>query len=298
MPAEAPTGESGEHSSFIIEHSSLSIEHSTFRNMKSLLFLFFLLLAGCAMQEEHPPLTDLTPIILERNGTEWFQYWEIPNGDYLWQTDDLGQIDALQAYRDSVQADLGEAFTGYLEAQSIQHPASDTVLIPGGVNPDSLLAAKQGDGDRYNYDIIHYKEVGEVRPINYLEAQILNYQLDRYPLFSHPTEFHGFILTNDSLDRVRVYYAASDAPWPPKPKPVVAAVEQDLQQGWELTIHLHNHYEPAEDGYLGTMAPSMSDAQYFKGLSERFRGKAAHITNGFHTVVLPPETYGKFAAYQ
>lgn len=264
----------------------------------SITLLFVLFFAGCSTQEHYPPLTDLTPTILERNGTEWFQYWEIPNGDYLWQTDDLGQIDALQAYRDSVQVDLGDAFSGYLKGQSIQHPPGDTILIPDGINPDSLLAARQGDGDRYNYDIIHYKGVGEVRPINYLEAQILNYQLDRYPLFSHPTEFHGFILTNDSLDLVRVYYVASDAPWPPKPKPVVAAVEQDLQQGWTLGIHLHNHYEPAEDGYLGTMAPSMSDAQYFKGLTNRFQVQVAHITNGFHTVVLLPETFAQFAAYQ
>lgn len=266
--------------------------------MKPLLYLFTLLLAGCSTQEHHPPLTDLSPTILERNGTEWFQYWEMPESDYLWRTKDLGQVDALQAYRDSVRADLGDAFTNYLDAQAVQHPVSDKVMIPEGINPDSLLAAKQGDGDRYNYDIIHYKGVGEVRPINYLEAQILNYQLDRYPLFSHPTEFHGFILAHDSLDLVRVYYAASDAPWPPKPRPVVAAVEQDLQQGWELIIHLHNHYEPAEDGYLGTMAPSMSDAQYFKGLTERFQVQAAHITNGFHTVVLPPQTFGQFAAYQ
>jgi len=260
--------------------------------------LLLLLFTGCTPDQKQAVLTQVDPIILEHNDTEWFQYWDIPNEDYLWQTDDLGEINALQAYRDSVQTDLGDAFNEYLEAQAIQHPVSDTVLIPDGTHPDSLLAAKQGDGDRYNYDIIHYHGVGEVRPVNYLEAQILNYQLERYPLFSHPTEFHGFILENDSLDLVRVYYAASDAPWPPKPKSVVAAMERDLQNGWQLTIHLHNHYEPAEDGYLGTMAPSLADAQYFKVLAERFRVRAAHITNGFHTLVLLPETFGAFAAYQ
>jgi len=61
-----------------------------------------------------------------------------------------------------------------------------------------------------NKELIKQGYVGHIRDINYLEAEVLNYQLNRYPLLSHPTEFHGFIAEQDSLDKVRIYLGASN----------------------------------------------------------------------------------------
>jgi hypothetical protein len=126
-----------------------------------------------------------------------------------------------------------------------------------------------------------------------LETQLLDYQINRYPLLSHPTEFHGFILLHDSLNLVRVYFAASDQPWPPKPNIILEAVKNDLKMGWTFKYHLHNHYEPKSNNYLGILAPSTTDAQYYSFLSEEYNLKKAIITNGFHTVEIQEEEFKK-----
>ena len=74
-------------------------------------------------------------------------------------------------------------------------------------------------------------------------------------------------------------------------------MENAQEKGWNLRAHLHNHYEPAEDNYLGVMAPSLADAHYFKVLRDRFNLSEALITNGFSTVVLQRENFDKLNAH-
>lgn len=88
------------------------------------------------------------------------------------------------------------------------------------------------DGDAFIVQLVRSAKAGRVRPINELEAQLLEYQLDRYPLLSHPTEFHGFMLIHDSIGKVRCYFGASDQPWPPKPNVILDAIENDLYNGF------------------------------------------------------------------
>jgi hypothetical protein len=245
------------------------------------IFGFNVLLIGCNHEVQQPPLSwkTLAPTVLEKNGAEVFQYWEFKNDASIWDTS-MAPLQALEAYRDSMAQVLGrDTFERILQERALQ---DDAYELPHTANGDSINAA-----------LVHSKAVGKVRPINNLEAQLLDYQLGRYPLLSHPTEFHGFILLHDSLGLVRVYFAASDQPWPPKPKVILEAIQNDLNQGWTLEYHLHNHYEPKSNHWMGILAPSTADAQYYGFLLEDYGLDHALITNGFHTVELRSAEFGR-----
>lgn len=219
------------------------------------------------------------PVVMAKNGVEIFQYWEFKNEPYLWETRVVPPL-SLKRYKDSLNTILGENnFKLILQQLALQD--------------SHFKSVKTTNGDSINTQLIHAKVLGKIRPINFLESQLLGYQLNRYPLLSHPTEFHGFILLNDSLNLVRVYFAASDQPWPPKPKVILEALTNDLKQGWRLQYHLHNHYEPKSNHYLGILAPSMTDAQYYLFLAEDFNLEHALVTNGFHTVDIQRAEFSK-----
>ncbi|MEP7197834.1 MAG: hypothetical protein ABI851_15045 [Saprospiraceae bacterium] len=249
------------------------------RHLIRLFFSVLIVILSCDTKQQFVSLSILKPTIIEENGAEIFQYWEFNNSSLLWNTNFIDPFN-LKLYKDSLNSLLGSDTT-----QSIIQKMSEQDILYKSVNTQN--------GDSINTQLIHSKVLGKIRPINYLEAQILEYQMNRYPLLSHPTEFHGFILLNDSLNIVRVYFAASDQPWPPKPNVILSAVKNDLKTGWTFNYHLHNHYEPKANRYLGILAPSMTDAQYYLFLSEEYNLKHAIITNGFHTVEIQREEFHK-----
>jgi len=225
-------------------------------------------------------LKDLAPVVMEQNGNEIFQYWEFENKPLLWENEP-GQVMALKSYSDSLEAILGaQSFRKAVQKEADQSTPLDTLNLK--------------NGDLINARLVHSGSVGKIRAIRLLEAQILNYQLIRYPLLSHPTEFQGFILLNDSLNHVRVYFGASDQPWPPKPKVIMESIKKDLKQGWNLKYHLHNHYEPKSNNYVGILAPSVADAQFYGFLSQDYKLENALITNGFYTVEIKSQEFPKF----
>jgi hypothetical protein len=212
-----------------------------------------------------------------------FQYWSLKNEPFLWESM-LGEVRDLEIFKDSLEDVLGkESFIETIKKESSQQTSFDTL--------DSE------NGDLFNSKLVHAGSAGKIRPINFLEAELLNYQLARYPLLSHPTEFQGFLLFNESKDSVKVYFAASDQPWPPKPAVILESIEKDLKQGWTLEYHLHNHYEPKTNNYLGILAPSLADAQFFSFLSEDYGLDKALITNGFHTVEIESKEFPKFKSH-
>lgn len=236
-------------------------------------------IVSCHSIKINTTLKTLRPTVLEKKGVEIFQFWEFKNDPSLWNTNFV-QPTSIKLYKDSVSKILGkETFQLILQELAFQDNSFKTVDTK--------------NGDSINAQLIHSKAIGKIRPINYLESQLLDYQISRYPLLSHPTEFHGFILFHDSLNLVRVYFAASDQPWPPKPNIILEAVKKDLTMGWTFNYHLHNHYEPKSNHYLGILAPSITDAQYFSFLSEEYNLKKAVITNGFHTVEIQSEDFSK-----
>jgi len=256
-------------------------------NKRSCYWIAFILtsisfLIGCQKHNKqlYISLKTLSPIVIESKGAEIFQYWEFKNDALLWEKNN-SEVANLECYKDSLEKFLGvDSFKRFVQKVAFQD--------------SSYKSINTLNGDSINAQLVHSKTTGIIRPINCLEAQILNYQLSRYPLLSHPTEFHAFVLINDSTNLVRIYFAASDQPWPPKPKVILEAIKNDLSNGWILNYHLHNHYEPKSNHYLGILAPSTTDAQYFLFLSEEYSLKYALITNGFHTVEIKSREFEKF----
>ncbi len=252
------------------------------RKLKNLIGLFLMLtliILSCQSIKITTKLKNQEPTVLEKRGEEIFQLWEFKNDPSLWVTN-FAQPTSIKLYKDSVIKILGK--------ETFKHIQLDLAY-----QNTSYKSENTKNGDSINVQLIHSKTIGKIRPINYLESQLLDYQISRYPLFNHPTEFHGFILTNDSLNLVKVYFAASDQPWPPKANIILEALEIDLKKGWIFKYHLHNHYEPKKNNYLGILAPSMTDVQYYLFLSEEYNLKEAIITNGFHTVEIQNEDFKK-----
>lgn len=223
-------------------------------------------------------------VLLKEEGHEEFLYWELQDEKRLYGLD-LGEVKELVAYRDSLKLVLGAA--RYEDA--IQKEAKQGLS-------KSLIGTAQ-NGDRKNALLVHTGSIGKIRKINFLESQILNYQIKRFPLLGHPTEFHAFIAIHETLGKMRIYFASSDTQWPPKPQILIEELEKEIKQGWQLKYHLHNHYELQANNFIGILAPSLADAQYYKMLSERFQLGQALITNGFYTVVINADEFTTFESH-
>ena len=249
---------------------------------KIYLFVLLCLCIACnrssIIKENSPKLIE--PVVLNVNGPELFQYWEIDkiDSDYI-----LTAENGLEIYKDSLLLVLGkEKLNKILEMERSQK---------GAIRP-LRLGLQQGEHD--NYIIAHSGEVGSIRPINHLEYQLLNFQASRYSMLGHPTEFGAFILSNDSLNKLRVCYAGGDKSWPPRLGLLLDYIEEVQKKDWYLSTFLHNHFEPDSAGYVGVLAPSMTDAEYFKMLRDNFDIPNTLITNGFHTVVLDSTHFDRF----
>jgi hypothetical protein len=247
------------------------------------------LLALCALfvscnKKNEIDLTKLDPIVISNSGTEIMQYWEFNNEEDLWNKHPE-ELPEIGLYKDSLVQNLG--YEKY----------KDAVQREGKIDAHYSESLNVLNGDQKNSDLVHTGSFGTLREINFLEAQLLNYQLGRYPLFSHPTEFVAYIVINDTENMVRVYFCSSDKPWPPKHHIVFSSIEKDLTQGWKLKYALHNHYEPGNNNYVGILAPSMTDVQMFKMLNEDYKLEAALITNGFNTVVIENAEFEEFESY-
>lgn len=255
--------------------------HRRTKSLSGALLLIITIAIGCNDNRDGQriSLKTLPPVVMMKNGAEIFQYWEFKNDPSLWDTS-FAQPPSLLLYKDSLITLLGKDTFNL----TVQKLAFQSV---------SFKTSNTDNGDAINAELIHAKTIGKIRPINYLEAQLVDYQISRYPLLSHPTEFHGLILLHDSLNLVRVYFAASDQPWPPKPAVILEAVKNDLKQGWTFKYHLHNHYEPKSNHYVGILAPSMTDAQFHMFLAEDYNLEKSLVTNGLHTVEIDRSDFQK-----
>ncbi|MFZ6666201.1 hypothetical protein [Peijinzhouia sedimentorum] len=253
--------------------------------LKTFFFTLITIASSCNPSGTDRNIYEQSRIPLGNEGLAEFFYWEFDENENLWKPESK-ELDGIKVFRDSLKAKLGKTrFEKVIKKESTQHLDKE------------LLLAQDGNGDKKNAILVHTGTIGYIRPINSLESQILNYQLVKYPLLSHPTEFHGFIAFNEVLKKYRVYFGASDQPWPPHPDLLLEQLRKDIENGWQLKYHLHNHYEPKSNDYLGILAPSMSDAQYFKMLLEEFKLEKALITNGFHTVEIESADFSKLESH-
>lgn len=253
---------------------------------KPLSIVIFILFIGCGTSQFFKQTTFLKmeKTILKEEYPEQFFYWELDNTKQLWESE-LGETSYLNQYKDSLKMELGEEGLD----KAIKNEQTQNI--------EKYHLEKATYRDTINALLVHNGTLGKIRKINYLEAQILNYQLKRFPLFSHPTEFHSFIATNENEQKIRIYFCSSDTEWPPKPKILIAQLEKDMEKGWKLKYHLHNHFCKKDKNYIGILAPSLADAQYFKMLAERFNLSKALITNGFHSVELDAAEFDQFESH-
>ena len=264
------------------------IQTSKFKLMDGLIktVLILLIMHGCTANQEpiKQSIEGVNKVFLKKEGHEEFFYWEMNDEEYVWGLE-LGKINALNGYKDSIKLTLGEEkYNTAIRNESKQ-------------DLEKSLIEEEENGDRINALLVHTGSVGKIRKINYLESEILNYQIGRFPMFSKPTEFHGFIVRNIKERKIRVYFGSSDTEWPPNPKVIINELEKEMNKGWKLIGHLHNHYCNEDKDYVGILAPSLADAQYYKMLKERFNLDKALITNGIHTVEIDSDDFEKFESH-
>lgn len=253
---------------------------------KLITIIIILFIQGCKDTKDHEinSIERVKKVILKEEGQEEFFFWELKDEKSLWEFE-LGEVEALKQYQDSLKLALGnQKYESAIKKESAQ-------------DLEKSLIGEEENGDKINALLIHSGSIGKIRKINYLESQILNYQIKRFPMFSHPTEFHGFITKNEKEGKIRVYFGSSNTEWPPKPTVIKEELEKEITKGWELIGHLHNHYCKKDKNYVGILAPSLADAQYYKMLKERFRLAEALITNGFHTVEIENKDFTKFESH-
>ena len=177
----------------------------------------------------------------------------------------------------SADGDSGEIFDGGADNDSI-------VLTPSRAKTQFCGGTSDVAGS-----------VGTLRPISCLEALLVDYQARRFPMASHPTEFHAVVLERGepSNRQVRVYFAASNAPWPPKAELLFERVAADRRAGWRAVAHLHNHPFLFSGGgdIAGANAPSLTDVQFWRHLRDSLGVESARVTNGATTFEAPAAAF-------
>lgn len=77
-------------------------------------------------------------------------------------------------------------------------------------------------------------------------------------------------------------------------------IDADKKDGCEVLANLHNHSFFLNDlgakKPQGVLAPSANAVRVFNAHIERFGMKGAYVTNGFHTLYIPGEDLGRYAA--
>ena len=254
-------------------------------------------LPACA----HRPVAGAVPcawpaapeVLAQRADTVW-QRWTLA-ADALPTTWDAARdpaaLPSLRHFRDTLAAALGAT-----DPRTLLQRQIDWL----GGRPDSTLRREAGNGR-----LVRDGTVGTLRPLGCLEALLLDGQAARFPMAGRPTEFQALLLvrpaTGEAPARLRVYLAASGAPWPPKLDPLLAHVARDRAEGWTVRAHLHNHpfyLEKRDADVAGANAPSLSDVQLYRWLRTSLGLEGAWVTNGFSTVEIPARDFDRLDAHR
>jgi|SRR5688572_3519468 len=139
-----------------------------------------------------------------------------------------------------------------------------------------------------------YAGGGDVRAVRCLEAALFALQDSRYSQLTQSTEFIAHILRRDG--RLKIYFGAGDAPFPPKSVYGIEEVAADVAAGWMYWIALHNHPLQTRGGKLslGVPVPSTSDVSLLAGLVARLGLREVWVTNGMYTGIVSAASLVKF----
>jgi hypothetical protein len=204
--------------------------------------------------------------------------WDIPASP-LWFSEKLPDAQGFAAFRAAVVAAGGD------QSRPQADPPRPTTDAEREIwrREDANAALMYADG-------------GEVRRIRCLEASLFARQDARYSQLTHPTEFIAHVLRRG--DRLRIYFGAGDATFPPRSVYALDRVRADVTAGWEYWVVLHNHTIRRLNGRpaLGVPAPSTSDVQLFRSLVQQIGLREVWVTNGMYTGVVPADRLSKFHA--
>lgn len=226
----------------------------------------------------------VAPVVLRQAADTVEQSWTFEAGQ-MPERVTPSSLPALSAFLDTVRMRVGALDANALLDRQIAHYAS---------RPDS-----DSQGEAANGRLVRGRSVGTLRPISCLEALLVEYQAARFPMASHPTEFHAVVMEREDAGRrrVRVYLAGSGATWPPKARLLFERVDADRKEGWRAVAHIHNHpflFDHAD--IAGANAPSISDVQFWRHLRDDLGVESARVTNGFATFEAPAADFDRLRA--
>ena len=139
--------------------------------------------------------------------------------------------------------------------------------------------------------------------ITCLEALLLSQQTDRGLSWEKPMEFSAFILIKaaDSKRFIKIYYSTNDRPGGKINSQVMDLIQTDLDKGWVLSNHLHNHNfnMPASDKItlIGGPSPGLSDVSLYKDIQKSMGLRSAAVTNGFDTLYIDGSHFNDFHSH-
>jgi hypothetical protein len=217
--------------------------------------------------------------VADAEPSEWHGVFDLPDGPRLWEPAEPDG--AIAGFREAVRGRLGAD----PDARSLLQRQREIFLAM----PETWR------GEAENSALLLEGRVGTIRPIGCLEAMLWKWQAARHPMLEHPTEFGAYVLRGNG--RVRVYLSSADLVGQKVRGAVTQRVREDVQAGFRLAAHLHNHpflfdrqvgdrmwtMEGTTDDVAGALAPSMTDVQFFRSLRDVHGLEEAWITNGLDT---------------
>jgi hypothetical protein len=213
------------------------------------------------------------------DSSEWHGKFDLRDQPGLWETAEPDTV--ISSFRQAVRLRVGAA----IDAQALLKRQRDIF---------ARLPA-EWRGEATNGTLVLEGRVGEIGPINCLEAMLWKWQAMRYRMIDHPTEFGAFVLRRDG--RVRVYMSSADLVGQRLRSAVTELVKADVTAGFALIAHIHNHpflfdrnvgdrmwtTEATQADVAGALAPSMTDVQLYRNLRSTMGLREARITNGLQT---------------
>lgn len=219
--------------------------------------------------------------VLVKHGEDQLVMWQLVEQAH-WRKEILPKSPALTRFRQAI-----------IDAkQNLKAPLHD----PPDTSTPRLASIWAREFE--NRDLAQSGRAGEVRPIQCLEAMFYAKQAERYDPLKQPTEF---IVAQTSKMQgnqrmVRLYFGAGAKTFPSKRVYPFDQVKQDVAQGWQFDLMLHNHTPVRYQGQpaLGEPAPSTNDVQFSRALAKEMGLKRILVTNGFYTADIPTKMLDQY----
>jgi hypothetical protein len=229
---------------------------------------------NCSLEYFEPKVIPIT----EADKAEWHGIYNLLDEPFLWNP--VLNDASLTQFQNSVQEKTGDINSKTL----IDRQRQIFAALPNEWN-----------GEAENSRLLLEGIVGGIKPMTCLEAMLWKWQNHRYPMLEFPTEFGAFILKRDNI--LRIYLSSSDIVGARIRHELMELIQKDLESGYELLAHLHNHpflfdrkigdrmwtMEETIDDIAGALAPSMTDVSFYRGIRDTYGLKEAWITNGIET---------------